>query len=75
MDDILVKTNEPVKNKNPIVILNSFYDLVKVEVELSTPIIYVVDNNKYNFYIYGQNLTYSYSYSLSNINTKNTKEN
>lgn len=63
-NDILVKIDAPLKSKVPVLRVSSFDDLVKVETELSLPITWYFDGNTYNFYVYSENVTYSFEYQI-----------
>lgn len=61
-NDIIVNCVEIPKIKYPIVKLQTFDDIIKAEVELSSPINFVKNGDLYEFYVYGNNLVYYYSY-------------
>lgn len=63
-NDILVKVDGPIENKNPILKVCSFDDLVKVETELSLPIVWHAGDKVYSFYVHGENVTYCYEFLL-----------
>ena len=74
-DDILVNSDESISEDFKFITLKSFEDIVKVETELSTPIIWKNEEDKYLFYIYGNNVTYIYTFDMNEKKEKNNDDN
>ncbi len=80
-EDILVKIEKPLERDLPVLELDSFDDVVKVETELSSPIVWLSENEKYDFFIYAPHLTYHYSFKISedekeqNVEKENAENN
>lgn len=63
-NDIIVNCLEKPEIKTKLIKVQTFEDLIKAEVELSSPINFIKTNDLYEFYVYGNDLAYYYSYDL-----------
>ena len=64
-DDILVFTTQPLQEAKYKITLQNFEDMVKVETELSMPIVYTYQDEQYDFYVYAGDVVYTYQYRVN----------